>query len=103
MPLEYRVVVSCLYECQVKCQLKMDSGFSKHFLNNMLVKQGYPLSPKLFGLCIDKLEVVNKVEREEGLNAPKLMQNVILLLLYMQLMWYTSHIMLIVCNIYLEY
>ena len=34
-------------------------------------------------LCIDKLEeVVNKVAREEGLNVPKLLQNVILLLLY---------------------
>ena len=61
----------------------MDSGFSKHFLSNMGVKQGCPLSPTLFGLCIDKLEeVVNKVAREEGLNAPKLMQNVIVLLLY---------------------
>ena len=80
MPLEYRV--ARLYE-QVKCQLKMDSGFSKHFLSNMGVKQGCPLSPTLFGLCIDKLEeVVNKVAREEGLNSPKLMQHVILLLLY---------------------
>ena len=69
MPLEYRVVVACLYE-QFKRQLKMDSGFSKHFLNNMGVKQGCPLSPTLFSLCIDKLEVVNKVTREEGLNAP---------------------------------
>ena len=62
----------------------MDSGFSKHFLSNMGVKQGCPLSSTtLFGLCIDKLEeMVNKVAREEGLNAPKLMQHVILLLLY---------------------
>ena len=64
MSLGYRVV-TCLHE-QVKCQLKMDSGFSKNFLSNMGVKQGCPLSPTLFGLCIDKLEeVVNKVAREK--------------------------------------
>ena len=41
------------------------------------------LSPTLFGLCIDKLEeAVNRVTREEGLDAPKLIQQVILLLLY---------------------
>ena len=66
MPLEYRVVVARLYE-QVKCQLKMDSRFSKHFLSNVMgVKQGCPLSPTLFGLCIDKLEVVKKVAGEKG-------------------------------------
>ena len=49
----------------------MNSGFSKHFLSNIEVKQGCQLSPTLFGLCIDKLEeVVNNVAREEGLNAP---------------------------------
>ena len=45
------------------------------------ISQGYPLSPTLFGLSIDKLEkVVNRVAREEGLNASILMQLVILLL-----------------------
>ena len=45
------------------------------------VKQGCPLSHTLFGLCIDKLEeVVNRVAKEEELDAPKLMQQVILLL-----------------------
>ena len=50
----------------------------------MGVKQGCSLSLTLFGLCIfGKLEeVMNKVAREEELNAPKLMQHVILLLLY---------------------
>ena len=71
MSLEYQVAIAHLYE-QVKCQLKMDSGFSKYFLSNMGVKQGCSLSPTLFGLCIDKLELVNKVAREEGFNAPKL-------------------------------
>ena len=81
----------------------MDSGFSKYFLSNMGVKQGCSLSPTLFGICIDKLEgVVNKVAREEGLNAPKLMQHVSYCF-YMHMMWYSYHMVLIVCNIYLGY
>ena len=49
----------------------------------MGVKQIVPLSPTLFDLCTDKLEeVVNRVVREEWLDGPKLMQHVILLLLY---------------------
>ena len=42
-------------------------------------KQGCPLSSTLFGLCINILELVNKNAREDGLDAPKLMQQVILL------------------------
>ena len=48
----------------------------------MGIMQGCPSSPTLFCLWIDKLEdVVNKVARE-GLDATKLMQHVILLLLH---------------------
>ena len=80
MPLEYRVAIARLYE-QVRCQLKIENDFSEHFLSNMGVKQGCPLSPTLFGLCIDKSEeVVNRVARE-GLDALKLLQQFILLLL----------------------
>ena len=47
------------------------------------VKQGYPWSHMYtLGLCINKLEVENRVAREEGLDAPKLIQQVILLFLY---------------------
>ena len=61
----------------------MDSGFSKHFLSNIGVKQRCPLLPTLFGLCIDKLdEVVKKVARKQVLNNPIFMQNFILFLLY---------------------
>ena len=70
-----------IYE-QVRCQLKIENGFSEHFLSNMKVQQGYPLSSTLFGLCVDKLEnLVNRVTRE-GLDVPKLMTEVILLCLY---------------------
>ena len=48
----------------------------------MRVKQGCTLSPTLFGLCIDKFEeLVNRVPREEGLDAPKLTQRVSLFLI----------------------
>ena len=68
---------------QVRCQLNTENGFSHQFLSNMGVKKGYPSSPTLFSLCIDKLdEVVNKVAREEGSDVPKLMPQVIFLLLY---------------------
>ena len=64
-PLEYQAAVARFYE-QVRCQLKMDSGFSTYFLRNMWVKQGCPLSPAHFGLGIDKLEeIVNKDAKEE--------------------------------------
>ena len=80
LALQYRVAIARLYE-QVRCRLKTDNDFSEHFFSNMGVNQGCPLSP-IFGLCIDKLEaVVNRVGREEGLNAPILMQHVTLLLL----------------------
>ena len=87
MSLEYQFAIAQLYE-QVKCQQKNENGFSEHFFSNMGVKQGCPLSFALFGLCMDKLEeVVNRVAREEGLDVPKLMQQVMLLFKYMQMTW----------------
>ena len=61
----------------------MDNGFSKYFLSNMGVKQEHPLSPTLFGLCIDELEErKNKVVKKEGLGGPKLMHELIFILMY---------------------
>ena len=54
----------------------------------MWVKQGHPLSPTLFGLCIDKLEErKNKVVKKEGLGGPKLMYELIFILLYVDNMF----------------
>ena len=71
----------------------------------MGINQGCPLSPTIFGLCIDELEeVVNSVAREEGLDGWNLMQQVIFLLLYVGDVVIFSHgFQLMVCNIYLEH
>jgi hypothetical protein len=82
MSLEYRVAIACSYE-EVRCQLKTDHGFFEYFLSNIGVRQGCTLSPTLFGLCIDKLtELVNKVAKEENIDAPTLMDQIKLSLLH---------------------
>lgn len=55
VPLQLRVGISRIYE-KVLCRLKQSHGMSSTFQSNMGVKQGCPLSPTLFGICIDRLE-----------------------------------------------
>ncbi|MCO5558427.1 hypothetical protein L7F22_012009 [Adiantum nelumboides] len=51
---------------EVRCKIKTQEGYSQEFMSNMGVKQGCPLSPTLFGLCIDQLEeVITQCMKEE--------------------------------------
>ena len=82
VPKEIRFAVFRLYK-KVKCQLKCKDGMSQEFYSNMGVKQGCPLSPTLFGICIDRLEeLMNKEACKEELSNPHLASLVIWLLLY---------------------
>ena len=60
----------------------MDSGFSKYFLRNTVVPQGCPPSPTFFGLCINKLKEIENKAAKERLDGPKLMQEVMFIVLY---------------------
>ena len=55
VPCDLRISSYRLYQ-RVVCRLRGRLGLSQAFECNMGVKQGCPLSPTLFGLCIDKLE-----------------------------------------------
>ena len=68
---------------RVMWRLKGRNGMSQVFESNMGVKQGCPISPTLFGLCIDKLEeVLLMTMEEEEAKHPQIGMFVILLLLY---------------------
>ena len=78
IPLQYRATVHRLYE-EVKVKIRTSAGISESFRSDIGVKQGYPLSPTLFGLYIDKLEEWLNFQGGDGV---RLGEFVIKLLLY---------------------
>ena len=81
VPKHLKLTVARLYQ-QVRCQLKTANGFSKEFSSNMGVKQGCPLSPTLFGLCIDQIEDFIPQELVEDIDGPAIGKFTLLLLIY---------------------
>ena len=78
---ELHMGVYHLYE-KVICCLKNANRFSQVFVSNMGVKQGYPLSPTLFGLCIDELkEMILEYAQGNVIDGPHIGLFVVLLLL----------------------
>jgi hypothetical protein len=77
-PLELRATAIRMYE-NVIAKFKNIEGWSKGINCNIIVKQGCPLSPTLFGIYIDKLE---DCLEKEGCVSPTLIGIVINLLLY---------------------
>ena len=74
--------VARIYEL-VLCQVRMKGDISKMITSDIGVKQGCPLSPTLFGLCIDKLEyMVQEYVEQEGIEKVGIGNMVMMLLLY---------------------
>ena len=78
VPFELRAATIRLYE-NVISKLKRNKGWSKDIKCNIGVKQGFPLSPTLFGIYINKLEGCLE---EAGCAGTTLARIVIILLLY---------------------
>ena len=81
VPKYLKVAVAQMYQ-QVRCKLKTTNGFSREFSSNMGVKQGCPLSPTLFGLCIDQIEDFIPQELLENKDGPAIGGLALLLLIY---------------------
>ena len=82
VPSEYTHAVSRIYQ-KVICCIRMGDGISKFFASTIGVKQGFPLSPTLFGLLINELEclVLDSMQQEDTKEL-KIANAVIMLLLY---------------------
>ena len=78
VPFELRAATIRLYE-NVIAKLKRNEGWSKDIKCNIKIKQGFPLSPTLFGIYIDNLEGCLE---EAGCVGTILAGIVIILLLY---------------------
>ena len=90
VPIELCMGVYHLYE-RVVCFLKSTNGFSQAFVSNMGVKQGCPLSPTLFGLCIDELEeMILEYAQGNVIDGPQIGLFTVLLLLY-AVIWHSWH------------
>ena len=82
VPNEYMHAVARIYE-RVVCQVRMKGDVSEMLTSDIGVKQGCPLSPTLFGLCIDRLEhMVQEYVQQEGIGKVAIGNAVIMLLLY---------------------
>jgi hypothetical protein len=82
IPTEHKEAVAGIYE-KVRCTVHMNKQHSRFFSNDIGVKQGCPLSPTLFGLCIDELdEMIQRYAANKGIDSPKIAQVTILLLMY---------------------
>ena len=79
---EHTLAISRIHEKVISCVCGGD-GISDFFNNIIGVKQSYPLSPTLFGVCIDELEqIVVKFVNDESIEEVVIENVVIILLLY---------------------
>ncbi|MCO5586433.1 hypothetical protein L7F22_040373 [Adiantum nelumboides] len=90
VPTYLRRAMAHMYR-EVRCKIKTHEGYSREFMSNMGVKQGCPLSPTLFGLCIDQLEeIITQCMKEEA-DMPKIGTIILLLLIYADDVLFSHH------------